>query len=103
MIAAVGGGLCQIVERRSTRPRWDAGFEIVERHAHTASSRLARRARARRHRLLDYLDLRFQVRRDFPDHAMLTARRLDLTIRAPLDGKRGRHPKPCPPAARTIA
>jgi hypothetical protein len=81
LVASVGGGLCQL-SNALYEAALAAGFEIVERHAH---SRLVPGSRAAAGRdatvFWNYVDLRFRSRQAFRIEARMTAAELEIRIR----------------------
>jgi hypothetical protein len=86
LIASPGGGLCQL-SNALYEAALSAGFEIVERHAH---SRLVPGSRAALGRdatvFWNYVDLRFRARRAFRIEARLTGESLIVAFRAAASG-----------------
>ncbi|HEX8662466.1 MAG TPA: VanW family protein [Beijerinckiaceae bacterium] len=82
LVRSVGGGLCQL-SNALHEAALAAGFEIVERHAH---SRVVPGSRAALERdatvFWNYVDLRFRARRPFRIEARLMSRHLEILLRA---------------------
>ncbi|MFE0753836.1 VanW family protein [Inquilinus sp. NPDC058860] len=82
LVASTGGGLCQL-SNGLYEAALAAGFEIVERHAH---SRLVPGSRAAAGRdatvFWNYVDLRFRSRASFRIEARLTATELEIRFRS---------------------
>jgi hypothetical protein len=82
LVKSVGGGLCQL-SNALYEAALAAGFEIVERHAH---SRIVPGSRATLQRdatvFWNYVDLRFRSRRAFRIEAKLTSDHLEILFRA---------------------
>ncbi len=97
LVASTGGGLCQL-SNGLYEAALAAGFEIVERHAH---SRLVPGSRAAAGRdatvFWNYVDLRFRSRAAFRIEARLTGTQLEIRFRsaaAPASGVVVRFPAP---------
>ena len=82
LVKSVGGGLCQL-SNALYEAALAAGFEIVERHAH---SRVVPGSRAAVERdatvFWNYVDLRFRSRTAFRVESRLTSRHLEVLFRA---------------------
>jgi hypothetical protein len=97
LVASIGGGLCQL-SNGLYEAALAAGFEIVERHAH---SRLVPGSRAAAGHdatvFWNYVDLRFRSRAAFRIEARLTGAELQIRFRsaaAPVSGVVVRFPAP---------
>ncbi len=99
MVSSVGGGLCQL-SNALYDAALSAGFEIVERHAH---SRVVPGSRAVLGRdatvFWNYVDLRFRSRQAFRIEARLSDRDLEIRFRGTSDDAPGMV-VPSPPALR---
>jgi hypothetical protein len=94
MVSSVGGGLCQL-SNALYDAALSAGFEIVERHAH---SRVVPGSRAVLGRdatvFWNYVDLRFRSRHAFRIEARLSDRDLDIRFRGTGDAPGAAVPAP---------
>jgi vancomycin resistance protein VanW len=83
LIASTGGGLCQL-SNALYEAAIEAGFEIVERHAHSRIVPGSRAALGRDATVFwNYVDLRFRAKTAFRIEARLTRDALVVTFRAP--------------------
>lgn len=81
LIANVGGGLCQL-SNALYEAALDAGFEIVERHAHSRTVPGSRASFGRDATVFwNYVDLRFRSARSFRIEAALRRNALEITLR----------------------
>ncbi|HEX8167894.1 MAG TPA: VanW family protein [Beijerinckiaceae bacterium] len=82
LVRSVGGGLCQL-SNALYEAALAAGFEIVERHAHSRMVPGSRAALGRDATVFwNYVDLRFRSRKAFRIEARLTSRHLEVLFRA---------------------
>jgi hypothetical protein len=82
LVKSVGGGLCQL-SNALYEAALSAGFEIVERHAHSRAVPGSRAALGRDATVFwNYVDLRFRSPRSFRIEARLTSRHLEVLFRA---------------------
>lgn len=100
LVSSVGGGLCQL-SNALYEAALQAGFEIVERHAH---SRVVPGSRAQAGRdatvFWNYVDLRFRSPRPFRIEARMTADALELVLRSGVPGVLDRLGEPAAPDGR---
>jgi hypothetical protein len=82
LVANIGGGLCQL-SNALYEAALAAGFEIVERHAHSRRVPGSRAALQRDATVFwNYVDLRFRSRKAFRIEARLTSDHLEVVFRA---------------------
>ena len=82
LVATIGGGLCQL-SNALYEAALAAGFEIVERHAHSRRVPGSRAALQRDATVFwNYVDLRFRSRKAFRIEARLTSDHLEVVFRA---------------------
>lgn len=100
LISSSGGGLCQLSNALYEAAQ-QAGFEIVERHAHSRIVPGSRAALGRDATVFwNYVDLRFRARRAFRVEVRLTREALIVTFRAHREGAAvPRAPDAAPPQA----
>ncbi|QIG50898.1 vanw family protein [Nordella sp. HKS 07] len=83
LIASVGGGLCQL-SNALHEAALDAGFDVVERHAHSFVVPGSRAAFGRDATVFwNYVDLRFRSPRPFRIEAALRRGALEIVLRGP--------------------